>query len=466
MNRDAAVLEGMAAQLRTAGYAARLEGRGHRAASLHYLIPARDLIGAAARLLQAVGLPPHPLDRLINAFTASFRQVLSTHLHQMCREVGLRMSMAIDGSPQQLAMTYRQDGGVIPIDPSLPDYAQRLIAYGKQLDALDKARGGDQFAGPNLVTQDLVQWLEYMLPGVQGHEGFRLLSRPMLTIAHVVYGLREKKRSKNLLARMLDAEKGMKAATGCFGLLTLVCCFVPPVFFVPGALLLACAVASRQRARARKRLRVVVDSLWSVDTWLAIPLAPAPGRSGAVTANGQPGPPPLPIAGQGGQPGAKARLSPFNIILIVCGSVVGLFLFSGFIGALLEATGYSPPAKKSGASQAATPAQGIHTAKPTPEVRRAVLVQGSPAPSSSPTESRSASNLGEESYAVTGVASSDTLNVRAGPGANTNIVAKLPNGTAHIRVTGAPVLNGTTEWVPIRVGERTGWVTRQHLQRE
>ena len=196
-----------------------------------------------------------------------------------------------------------------------------------------------------------------MLPGVQGHEGFQLLSRPMLTIAHVVYGLREKERGKNLLARMLDAEKGAKAATGCLGLLTLVCLFVPPVFFVPGALLLACVVASRQRAQARKRLRTVVDSLWSVDTWLAMPLAPALGRSGAVAANGQPGLPPLPFAGQGGQASAKTGRSPFNIILIICGSVVGLFLFSAFIGALLEATGYTPPAKKSGASQAATPAQ-------------------------------------------------------------------------------------------------------------
>ena len=67
---------------------------------------------------------------------------------------------------------------------------------------------------------------------------------------------------------------------------------------------------------------------------------------------------------------------------------------------------------------------------------------------------------------MTGVASRDTLNVRAGPGANTTIVAKLPNGTAHVRVTGAPVMNGPTEWVPIQVGNRTGWVTKQHLQHE
>ena len=72
----------------------------------------------------------------------------------------------------------------------------------------------------------------------------------------------------------------------------------------------------------------------------------------------------------------------------------------------------------------------------------------------------------EKLYSVTGIARGDSLNVRSGPGANNSITAKLPNGFTKLRVVGTPVMNGTTEWVQIRFGDRTGWATKQYLQPE
>lgn len=69
-------------------------------------------------------------------------------------------------------------------------------------------------------------------------------------------------------------------------------------------------------------------------------------------------------------------------------------------------------------------------------------------------------------YSVTGVARGDSLNVRRGPGANNAISAKLPNGFHGIRIVGAPIMNGTTEWVQIEFRDGNGWVTRQYLQPE
>ena len=67
---------------------------------------------------------------------------------------------------------------------------------------------------------------------------------------------------------------------------------------------------------------------------------------------------------------------------------------------------------------------------------------------------------------MVGIARNDTLNVRAGPGANNKITATRGNGTTYVEVVGASVMNGSTEWVPIKSGDRTGWVTKQHLQHE
>ena len=68
-------------------------------------------------------------------------------------------------------------------------------------------------------------------------------------------------------------------------------------------------------------------------------------------------------------------------------------------------------------------------------------------------------------YVVTGVARNDTLNVRSGPGSNYSVVARLPNGSGGIQIVGAPVMNGSTEWVRINIGNRqSGWVTANFLK--
>ena len=214
MSADAVVLEGMAAELRTAGYAQRLEGQGHRAASLRYLVPARDLIGAAARLLQAVGLPPQSLDRLVQTFTTGFRHVLSTHLRQLSQEIGGPMSKAIDGKVQGLAATYGPRIGPPPIDLSFPNSGQRLIAYGKEQDAIRKAAGNSLYTGLNPVSQDTMLWLENMMPRVRGLAAYHLLGRPLPSIAHWIYNFREGTRSRSLLERMEAADRLVKS-WGC-----------------------------------------------------------------------------------------------------------------------------------------------------------------------------------------------------------------------------------------------------------
>lgn len=72
----------------------------------------------------------------------------------------------------------------------------------------------------------------------------------------------------------------------------------------------------------------------------------------------------------------------------------------------------------------------------------------------------------ETTYSVVGIADGDTLNVRSGPGSTNGVVAKIPKGYLHIRIVGASVMNGTTEWVNISFGGRSGWVTKQFLKAE
>ena len=115
-----------------------------------------------------------------------------------------------------------------------------------------------------------------------------------------------------------------------------------------------------------------------------------------------------------------------------------------------------------GASVAGRPAT---TTGRQPEVRRASAV-GAVAPSATSPSALPVPTPAAISYVVTGIAVGDTLNVRTGPGVNNEISARLPNGYRDIQIVGAPVLNGTTPWVQIRFGERTGWVTRSFLKPE
>jgi uncharacterized protein YgiM (DUF1202 family) len=66
-----------------------------------------------------------------------------------------------------------------------------------------------------------------------------------------------------------------------------------------------------------------------------------------------------------------------------------------------------------------------------------------------------------ETYAVTGVASWDTLNVRSGPGTGFQIIRRLPHNESCITMTGERQSN----WVRINanMSGATGWVNAKHL---
>jgi hypothetical protein len=102
----------------------------------------------------------------------------------------------------------------------------------------------------------------------------------------------------------------------------------------------------------------------------------------------------------------------------------------------------------------------------TADAPRAVVVEESTQPVSSPQTSPLEAIPVERTFSVVGIVDGDTLNVRSGPSATNNIVAKLPRGYPHIRILGASVMNDTTEWVNVSFGNRSGWVTKQFLKAE
>lgn len=65
-------------------------------------------------------------------------------------------------------------------------------------------------------------------------------------------------------------------------------------------------------------------------------------------------------------------------------------------------------------------------------------------------------------YQVTGVASDDTLNVRAAPQGDAAIIGMLDADAKGVEVTGLSLQGG---WARINLGERTGWVARRFLTR-
>ena len=67
-------------------------------------------------------------------------------------------------------------------------------------------------------------------------------------------------------------------------------------------------------------------------------------------------------------------------------------------------------------------------------------------------------------FTVQGVASGDTLSVRAGPGVNFSNVYNLRNGSSGIEIIGDPVRNEETEWVQIQFNEQQGWVRKKYLK--
>uniref|UniRef100_UPI003784C8C5 SH3 domain-containing protein n=1 Tax=Prosthecobacter sp. TaxID=1965333 RepID=UPI003784C8C5 len=109
---------------------------------------------------------------------------------------------------------------------------------------------------------------------------------------------------------------------------------------------------------------------------------------------------------------------------------------------------------------------GVKTISPKPETLRVVAVSQSNPPLNSFLEPPQNASQPDALYSVVGIARDDTLNVRSGPSANHEIVARLPNGSSQLRIVAAPVMNGTTEWVQITFGNLTGWVAKLYLRPE
>lgn len=66
-------------------------------------------------------------------------------------------------------------------------------------------------------------------------------------------------------------------------------------------------------------------------------------------------------------------------------------------------------------------------------------------------------------YMVVDVAAGDTLNIRARPGAASEVVGHLPPGTSDLAVAGTRVEAGGSVWWQVVRPEGLGWVNARHL---
>lgn len=445
--RNAALLDAMGINLRAAGGALRHEGSGHRTASMLYLVPARDLIAVATKVLQAEGLPLQPLNRLTQAFSGSLRQVLGGHLQRLRHEVGTSMFNAIQGDARMLEISY---------------WGTAKSVTGQEMAHL--------FPGLRPVSRGTLLWIAQMLPGVQRLAAYQLLASPLSFVAERVYGLRRVFAERALVKRIHKAHARSKpGGAGCVAVLAFGLLFVyAPVALLIGVAAIGYAIQNLLVRRRRRRAEVLLSSLWSANTWLMHLAIDLYNENPAVGVQELEGLLPLPGEEQGEKFSAKMIFADIKFILIV--GVLVTLAFLGLLFLLLfGGMGHTDPspAKEPGSPTASVAPRttGAPAATP-PEIRRATAVLTPTASTTFSAAALSATSPTPTSYAVVGVPTGDTLNVRAGPGANNSVIAKLPKGTTHVGITGASVMNGGTEWVPIKVGDRTGWVTKAHLERE
>jgi Bacterial SH3 domain len=66
---------------------------------------------------------------------------------------------------------------------------------------------------------------------------------------------------------------------------------------------------------------------------------------------------------------------------------------------------------------------------------------------------------------ITGLASGDTVKVRSGPGMDNPPIDELRNG-AEVTITGEVVMNGETDWYPVRTAKGDGWTRGKYLLRQ
>ena len=67
-------------------------------------------------------------------------------------------------------------------------------------------------------------------------------------------------------------------------------------------------------------------------------------------------------------------------------------------------------------------------------------------------------------FQINGVASWDTLNMRAQPGSKSAVVTKIPSNGKYIRATGQRKSIGRTVWTQVTWQGKTGWVSERYIR--
>ncbi len=233
---------------------AKIVAHGHRSASLLHLVPARDLIWLSARILEAEGLPPQPLEPVVTGFLDSFRTVLGVHLRWLESRLAVAIERNIEGNDQLL----------LPMLVALPAY-------------------------PSLVHPDseaALSLLKQVLPKVESVPEYEFLLHPLRLAPPTV--------SISSLPEPASEAAGCLFFPSFFGIVFLLFATDTPwkVLGVPflcwvavrsgrslwkvlpeiGASEFRRAQAADQRRAVRQRevprLHAVAARLWQVDTWL------------------------------------------------------------------------------------------------------------------------------------------------------------------------------------------------------
>ncbi len=75
-------------------------------------------------------------------------------------------------------------------------------------------------------------------------------------------------------------------------------------------------------------------------------------------------------------------------------------------------------------------------------------------------------STGQTLYQVNFVTEDDILNLRLNPGAGARIISTFPPGTRGILVTGEGRWLDSSLWVPVKTGDKSGWVNSRYLVEE
>ena len=171
----------------------------------------------------------------------------------------------------------------------------------------------------------------------------------------------------------------------------------------------------------------------------------------------------------------KRRGCVSNIILVLGLSLLAYIIWSRLIENM-SANRHARPAKQPDVvSLPSALADKDTTRKGSREVRRAMPVSrprevrralpvSTPDAFSPRSQPSVAATRADPSYSVTNLPPGELLNVRSAPGMNSEIIATLPVGYMNVHTVGEPVMNDTTEWIQLDLGNHTGWVRKDYLK--